>query len=226
MTAPADSTSHQGHPWVAVDVVIFTLVADRLSCLLVQVKDGPFVGRWAFPGGLVGGPESVDQAAARELGERTAVRAGYLEQLYTFGKPERDPGTRAVSVSYMALVPLAKVHLNTGPKYGAARWVDVNCLPVLAYDHTQVARLALQRLRAKVQYTNIVCHLLPREFTLGEMQRVYEIILRRSLDRRNFRKKILALGLLTPLLKQKVGPHRPATLYAFRQRRPMVIEVL
>ena len=226
MKSPADSTNHLGHPWVAVDVVIFTLVKDRLSWLLVEVKDGPFIGKWAFPGGLVRGPESVDEAAARELSERTGVNAGYLEQLYTFGKPERDPGTRAVSVSYMALVPLAQIRLNPGPKYSAAKWQKVNRLPVLAYDHTQVARLALQRLRAKVQYTNIVCHLLPREFTLGEMQRVYEIILRRSLDRRNFRKKILALGLLTPLRRQKIGPHRPATLYAFRQRRPMVIEVL
>jgi 8-oxo-dGTP diphosphatase len=218
--------NNQAPPWVAVDVVIFTLEETALCCLLVQVKEGPFLGKWAFPGGLVGARESLDEAAMRELRERTGVRSGYLEQLYTFGRPERDPATRAVSVSYMALVRYHRVTLSPGSKYSTANWVDANRLPPLAYDHTQVARLALQRLRAKVQYTNIVCHLLPKEFTLGEMQRVYEIILRRPLDRRNFRKKILALGLLTPLHKQKVGPHRPASLYSFKQRRPMVIEVL
>jgi 8-oxo-dGTP diphosphatase len=184
------------------------------------------MGKWAFPGGLVGAWESVDQAAARELRERTGVSAGYVEQLYTFGKPERDPATRAVSVSYMALVPFHRVAPNTGAKYRAARWVDVNRLEPLAYDHTQVACLAVQRLRAKLQYTNVVCHLLPKEFTLGEMQRVYETILCRKLDRRNFRKKILALGLLNPLYRQRVGPHRPASLYAFKQRRPMEIGIL
>jgi 8-oxo-dGTP diphosphatase len=219
-------TQNQGHPWVAVDVVIFTLDKEGLRCLLVQVNEGPFVGQWAFPGGLVGSMESVDEAAARELRERTEVSSGYLEQLYTFGRPERDPANRVVSVSYMALVPFHRVALSSGGKYRAVRWIDVNALPPLAYDHTQIARLALQRLRAKLQYTNIVCYLLPKEFTLGELQNVYEIIMRRTLDRRNFRKKILSLGLLNPLHKQKVGPHRPASLYSFKQRRPMVIEIL
>jgi 8-oxo-dGTP diphosphatase len=219
-------TENQAYPWVAVDLVIFTANEKGLRCLLVQVKEGPFVGKWAFPGGLVGPRESLDAAAARELQERTGVHSGYLEQLYTFGRPERDPANRVVSVSYMALVPFHRITLSSGAKYRAVRWVDANLLPPLAYDHTQVARRALQRLRAKLQYTNIVCHLLSKEFTLGELQRVYEIILRRALDRRNFRKKILALKLLSPLHRHKVGPHRPASLYSFKQRRPMVIEIL
>jgi 8-oxo-dGTP diphosphatase len=219
-------TRNEGYPWVAVDLVIFTADERGLRCLLVQVKEGPFVEKWAFPGGLVGARESLDEAAARELRERTGVHSGYLEQLYTFGRPERDPANRVVSVSYMALVPFHRVTLSPGEKYRAVRWADANLPPPLAYDHTQVARLALQRLRAKLQYTNIVCHLLPKEFTLGELQRVYEIILKRALDRRNFRKKILALKLLNPLHKQKIGPHRPASLYSFKQRRPMVIEIL
>jgi len=217
----------QGHPWVAVDVVNFTLREKKLQCLLVQVKEGPFAGRWAFPGGLVGAEESVDEAANRELRERTDITKDYhIEQLYTFGKPERDPATRAVSTSYLALVPNDKLKLAAAGKYAAIAWFPADHMPPLAYDHKQIADIALQRLRTKVQYANIVYSLLPREFTLGEIQEVYEMILRRPLDRRNFRKKILASGLLTPLKKFRRGPHRPASLYAFKQRRPMVIEML
>lgn len=215
-----------GHPWVAVDVVIYTLVRGRLDCLLVQVKEGAFAGQWAFPGGLVGAEESLDQAAEREVYERTGVQDGYLEQLYTFGKPERDPATRVVSASYLALVPFQEVALNVATKYAAIGWFPANRLPPLAYDHDQVGRLALQRIRSKLQYTNIIYSLLPPEFTLGELQEVYETILHRSLDRRNFRKKILALGLLKRLRKQRRGTHRPAALYAFIRRRPMIIEMV
>ncbi len=193
---------------------------------MVEVKEGPFAGEWAFPGGLVGAEESLDQAAAREVHERTGVKDSYLEQLYTFGKPERDPATRVVSVSYLALVPYQEVRLNPASKYANIAWFPANRLPRLAYDHDQVGRLALQRIRSKLQYTNIVYSLLPSEFTLGELQEVYETILHRSLDRRNFRKKILALGLLKQLRKKRRGTHRPAALYAFMKRRPMVIEML
>ncbi|MBI2987983.1 MAG: NUDIX hydrolase [Deltaproteobacteria bacterium] len=216
----------QAHPWVAVDVVIYTLDQSRLECLLVQVKEGSFAGKWAFPGGLVGAQESLDQAAERELYERTGVKNAYLEQLYTFGKPERDPATRAVSVSYLALVPYQEVKLNPASKYAAIGWFPANRLPRLAYDHDQVGRLALKRMRSKLQYANIVYSLLPSEFTLGELQEVYETILHRSLDRRNFRKKILALGLLKRLRKKRRGTHRPAALYAFIKRRPMIMEML
>ncbi len=216
----------QGHPWVAVDLVIYTLNRKALRCLLVQVKEGPFAGRWAFPGGLVGAEESLDQAAEREVRERTGVKNGYLEQLYTFGKPERDPATRAVSVSYLALVPFQGVRLNPASKYGDIGWFSANHIPHLAYDHDQVGRLALQRLRSKLHYTNIVYSLLPSEFTLGELQEIYETILHRPLDRRNFRKKILTLGLLKQLRKKRHGTHRPASLYAFMKRRPMIIEMV
>ena len=223
---PRRFSATQGHPWVAVDVVIYTLHRRRLESLLVEVKEGPFAGQWAFPGGLVGAEESLDQAAEREVHERTGIKDSYLEQLYTFGKPERDPATRVVSVSYLALVPYQEVRLNPASKYANIGWFPANHLPSLAYDHDQVGRLALQRIRSKLQYTNIVYSLLPSEFTLGELQEVYETILHRSLDRRNFRKKILALGLLKQLRKKRHGTHRPAALYAFMKRRPMVIEML
>lgn len=216
----------QEHSWVAVDVVIFTLDHKALKCLLVQVKGETFGGMWAFPGGLVREEESLDEAAKREVHERTGVKDSYLEQLYTFGKPERDPAKRVVSVSYLSLVPNRRVDLNPASKYAAIRWFRADRIPHLAYDHDQVKRLAFQRLRSKLQYTNIVYSLLPSEFTLSELQEVYETILHRPLDRRNFRKKVLASGLLKSLRKVRMGAHRPAFLYAFKKRRPMIIEML
>lgn len=224
--SPRRFPASQGHPWVAVDVVIYTLDRRTLQCLLIQVKEGSFARKWAFPGGLVAAEESLDQAAEREVYERTGVKNSYLEQLYTFGKPERDPATRAVSVSYLALVPYREASLKLASKYSDVGWFPANRLPRLAYDHDQIGRLALTRIRSKLQYTNIVYSLLPLEFTLGELQEVYETILHRSLDRRNFRKKILALGLLKRLRKKRHGTHRPASLYAFMKRQPMIIEML
>lgn len=223
---PRRFADSQGHPWVAVDVVVYTLYQKNLLCLLVQIKEGSFADKWAFPGGLVGAEESLDQAAEREVRERTGAGSRYLEQIYTFGKPERDPATRVVSVSYLALLPYQGAALAAASKYADIRWFPANKIPGLAYDHDQVARIALQRLRAKLQYTNIVYSLLPSEFTLGELQEIYETILHRSLDRRNFRKKILALGLLKELKKKRRGTHRPAALYAFNKRRPMIIEMV
>jgi 8-oxo-dGTP diphosphatase len=215
----------QQHALVAVDVAVFTLSGGALHCLLVQVKEGSFAGRWAFPGGLVRAGESLDEAAEREVFELTGLRQSYIEQLYTFGKPERDPARRVVSASYLALVPTT-VALSPAPRYADIRWFAADKLPPLAYDHDQVGRMALARLRSKLQYTNIVYSLLPKEFTLSELQEVYETILHRRLDRRNFRKKILALGLLKQLPRKRRGTHRPATLYAFKQKRPMVIEMV
>ncbi|MGH8008149.1 MAG: NUDIX hydrolase [Candidatus Binatia bacterium] len=216
----------QAHPRVAVDAVLFTISEDTLQTLLVKIKKGPFTGRWAFPGGLVQVGESLDEAARRELYEKTGVQDLYLEQLYTFGDAHRDPTAHTVAVAYFALVPHFDHALHSGEKYADVGWFPVRALPQLAYDHHAIAAYALQRLQAKLGYTNIVYSLLPREFTLAELQRIYEVILDTQLDRRNFRRKILALGLLKPLRKTRRGAHRPALLYAFTQRRPMNVEVL
>lgn len=213
-------------PLVAVDLVIFTIDARELKALLVEVKTGSFAGRWAFPGGLVPVGEAPEATATRELWTQTGIRDLYLEQLRTFGDPTRDPRTHIVSISYFALVPAKGEAQASNPKYARLGWFPVRRLPALAYDHNAVAAYALQRLQAKLEYTNIVYSLLPQEFTLGEMQEIYEIILGRQLDRRNFRKKILALGLLRPLRRQRRGRHRPAQLYAFTRREPMMIEML
>jgi 8-oxo-dGTP diphosphatase len=213
------------HPYVAVDVVIFTVDGGELKTLVVQVREGSFAGRWAFPGGLVGLDESLDDAARREFSAKTGLGGIYLEQLRTFGAPARDPHVRVVSTAYFALVA-AKEMLGDRGKYADVAWFPVRHLPALAYDHDAVAAAAVERLRAKLAYTNLVYGLLPAAFTLGELQEIYQIILGRRLDRRNFRKKILASGLLRQLRRQRRGPHRPAALYRFARRRPMVVEML
>ncbi len=207
-------------------MVIFTIHRGELQALLVRVKQGPFAGRWAFPGGLLPHGESLDAAAARELVEKTGIGDLYLEQLYTFGDPRRDPLGHVVSVAYFALAPSPAAPPAKDPKYDRAEWRPVHRLPQLAYGHNAVAAYALARLQAKLAYSNIAYSLLPAEFTLSELQEVYEIILGRHLDRRNFRKKITTLGLLRPLGRQRRGAHRPAALYAFAQRVPTLVQVL
>jgi len=216
----------QAHPRVAVDAVLFTIADRVLKTLLVKIKKGPFIGSWAFPGGLVQVGESLDEAARRELLEKTGVQDLYLEQLYSFGDAQRDPMAHTVSVAYFSLAPHFDQALRSGEKYADVGWFPVRALPQLAYDHNAIAAYALKRLQTKLGYTNIVYSLLPREFTLAELQDIYEVILDEQLDRRNFRRKILALGLLKPLAKTRRGAHRPAMLYSFVRRSPMNVEVL
>jgi len=207
-------------------VVVFAVGGDGLKALLVKIAQGPLSGAWAFPGGFVGLDESPDAAAAREVHDHTGVRDVYLEQLYTFGGPDRDPISRVVSVAYIALARRGERPPRHSSKYATATWFPVRRLPDLAYDHGRIARMALARLRAKLGYTNIVCNLLPRAFTLTDLQHTYQAILGRRLDRRNFRRKLLALGLLVHLPGTRRGRHRPAALYAFRSRSPMVTSIL
>lgn len=214
MVVGADRTA----PHVAVDVAVFTVRDGVFSVLVVTAPHGPFAGWWALPGGRVAPDESLEAAAARELTEQTGMREIALEQLYTFGHPARDPASRIVSVAYVALVEHSDQ--PTG------RWFPVDQLPELAYDHAAVVQTGVVRLRAKLEYTNLVYSVLPASFTLGELQTVYEAILGRPLDRRNFRKKVLSLGLLRTARGIRRGPHRPAALYAFRKREPMLIAIL
>ena len=222
------SENGRAAPAVAVDVAVFTVIERALHALLVQLGTGALAGQWALPGGRVRGEETLDDAARRELAAQTGVRDVYLEQLYTFGSPQRDPHGRVISVAYFALIPHGGRFQDprAGDKYADVAWRRVARLPPLAYDHPAVVTTALARLRAKLEYTNLVYTLLPHHFTLGELQELYEAILGRTLDRRNFRKKLLSLGLLRRVNGLRRGPHRPAALYAFRHRRPMVIAIL
>lgn len=214
-------------PIVAVDVAVFTVLAGGLKVLLVKVKKSVYAGMWALPGGIIRPDESLDEAAYRELAEKAGVRSVYLEQLYTFGEVGRDRTRRAISTVYFALVNAAGLNLTTTTKYEGIEWFDVSHLPRLAYDHARVIRYGVQRLRWKLEYTNVAWSLLPPAFTLTELQNVYEAILGRRLDRRNFRKKILSLNLLTPTGKRRlIGAHRPAVLYRFFKRKPTIVKVL
>lgn len=205
---------------VAVDAVIFTVREGRLHVLLIQMKKKPFTGRWAIPGGLLEDGETSEKAARRVLRTQTGLGDVFLEQLATFDDPKRDPFGRVISVASFALVPAEGVRLRTTEKYADVRWWPVSGLPALAYDHAEMLEYALARLRAKLQYANVAWSLLPEQFTLSALQSVYECILGRTLDKRNFRKKILSLGLLADTGKVTKGEaHRPAALYRFRTRK-------
>jgi len=211
---------------IAVDIVIFTIMDSALKIILIQMKKKPFTKKWAFPGGLINDKESLDDAAKRELYEKAGVKNVYLEQLYTFGHPKRDPYGRVVSCAYFALVNSEGIKLRTIEKYSDIKWFDIKKLPKLAYDHADIAKYALQRLRWKLEYTNVVYSLMPKHFTLSQLRRVYEIILGRKIDRRNFQRKVLALNLLRLTRKKQIGKHRPARLYEFRIKKSIIVEVL
>jgi 8-oxo-dGTP diphosphatase len=212
---------------IATDVVIFTIRDGQLQVLLIKMKKFPFGDCWAAPGGLVGVDESVDAAAKRHLFKKTGVKNVYLEQLCTFGNIKRDPFGRVVSVAYFALIPGAHKKLKTTKEYGDVSWFSIDKLPKMAYDHKEMIDCAISRLKSKIEYTNIVYSLLPEEFTLGELQQVYQIILNKKLDKRNFRRKILSLNLIKRAWRKKRGgASRPAELYIFNKRSPQIVEIL
>lgn len=199
---------------VTVDVVIFTIQQSVLKVLLVKRRIDPFIGQFAIPGGFVLEDEDLEQAAARELKEETGVSDVYLEQLYSFGKPDRDPRGRVVTVAYFALIS-ADRKLKAGSDAAEAAWFPMDDLPPLAFDHATILNYALERLRNKLEYTTVGFQLLPEKFTLTELQEVYAAILGKELDKRNFRRKMSALRILKPLPEYRRGGQRPAQLYRF-----------
>ncbi|HLJ89371.1 MAG TPA: NUDIX domain-containing protein [Candidatus Angelobacter sp.] len=207
-------------PALTVDCVIFGLDEEGLKILLIKRALEPFRGRWALPGGFVQSDETVDAAARRELEEETGLQRVFLEQLYTFGDLDRDPRERTVTVAYYALVNLHDHRVQAATDAENAAWFDAADLPRLAFDHQTIVKMALTRLKGKVRYCPIGFELLPQKFTLSQLQRLYEIILERCLDKRNFRKKVLQLGLLQELdeVEQDVA-HRAARLYRFRESK-------
>lgn len=212
---------------LATDVVIFTIKDDKLQVLLIKMKKEPFQACWAVPGGLVNPEEPLEQSAQRHLLLKSGLKNVYLEQLYTFGKVKRDPLGRVVSVAYFALVPSENLALKTSQEYAGVGWFPVNKLPPLAYDHSEIVALAKERLQAKLGYTNIIYSLLPKHFSLSDLQAVYEIILDKKLDKRNFRKKIFSLKLVKKTGEERRGrAFRPAELYEFISRRPAVVQIL
>ncbi len=218
-------TKKQKPLFVAVDTVIFTIMENKLNVLLIKIKFGPLSGKCGAPGGRVTVNETLDEAARRELYEKTGVKNVYLEQLYSFGGLKRDPGARTISIAYFALVDRDSVRLKATKKYEDIKWLSVDKLGKLAYDHNEIINYALLRLRYKLEYTNIVYGLMPEKFTLSQLQKVYEIVLGKKLDKRNFRRKILSLGLIKKAGKEKSVPYRPSKFYSFKIKKPAIIEV-
>lgn len=202
------------HPAVTTDIVIFTIRQNELKLLLIKRALPPFEGQWALPGGFVHIDESLEAGARRELEEETGVRDVYLEQLYTFGQPDRDPRERVITVAYYALIPSNQIELRAASDAEGVSWFGMGELPMLAFDHADILKMAHERLVAKLDYSTIAFQFMPASFTLSELQQVYELILREPIDKRNFRKKVLSLKQLEETGEEKrEGPHRPAKLY-------------
>jgi 8-oxo-dGTP diphosphatase len=201
-------------PAVTVDITIFTVRNDELNVLLIKRAEQPFQGEWALPGGFVTEDEGLEEAAARELVEETGVSDVYLEQLFTFGAPGRDPRGHTVTVAYSALIPSDNLELTASTDAEGVAWFAIDKLPDLAFDHDEILEVAHDRLVAKLEYSTIAFQLMPESFTLTELQHVYELIERKEIDKRNFRKRILALDVIESTGEEKrEGPHRPAKLY-------------
>lgn len=201
---------------LAVDVACFALRDGALELLLVRRSAEPFGGLWALPGGVVGADEPLDDAAGRVLAERTGVWGAYLEQLYTFGDPGRDPRGRTVSVAYYALLPGEPPAPRSGRDVEAPAWHPATTLPPLAFDHGQIAEYARWRLRQKLDYTPLAYHILPEAFTMADLRRVYESIHGQEFDPSNFARQMLARWDLAPVPGVRDRrTRRPARLYRY-----------
>lgn len=203
------------HPAVTTDTVIFTIRDSALKVLLIRRGQSPEQGKWAIPGGFVDIDEDLEDGARRELEEETGVRdVAHLEQLHTFGNPDRDPRERIITVVFYGAVPPDRSDIRAGDDAESAGWFDMMQLPELAFDHAVILNMAYERLRASLDSPSTAFRFLPRYFTLSELQQVHEAVLRESIDKRNFRKRILGLGVIEPTSKDKRGgAHRPARLY-------------
>ncbi len=206
-------------PALTVDCVVFGFDGAGLQVLLIRRGIDPFIGAWALPGGFVRMDEDLESAARRELEEETSLREVFLDQLYTFGATDRDPRGRVVSVAYFALVRPDQHPAKADTDASEAAWFPLDALPGLAFDHPKILATALERLRGKIRYQPVGFELLPKRFTLTQLQALYEAILGRAIDKRNFRKKLLAFDFLVPLEAFTGGAHRPARLHRFDRRK-------
>lgn len=203
---------------ITVDVVILTINDDKLKVLLVKRAHEPFKNRWSIPGGFVRLSENLDDAALRLLKEKSNVQNIYLEQLYTFGDPLRYPNSRVITCAYFALLRSEDIVLQAedNSEVSDVQWHTVEKLPPLAFDHKEIIEYSLKRTRERLELCPIAFQLLPKKFTLTELQKSYELILKKKFDKRNFRKKMLSSNILIEHNETtKVGSKRPASLYSF-----------
>jgi len=210
---------------VAVDAVVFGYTNNKLQILLIQQKFGSEKNKWALPGGFVKDGESLNEAVQRELREETGVKENYLEQLYTFGDIKRDSRARIISIAYLALINPKNFVLKAGSDAQAVKWMNVNEVPALAFDHKQILKTSLTRLRNKINYQPIGFELLNKEFPFSDLENLYQTILNKKIDRRNFRKKILSFNFLTETTKiYKPASGRPAKLFRFNKKKYKELE--
>ena len=205
---------------LSVDAVVFGYEEGNISVLLIKRKYAPFKGNWAIPGGFVLNNESLEDAVERELFEETGIKINYLEQLYTFGMPDRDPRGRVVSIAYFALVRPDAFKIAASTDAEQAQWFNINELPELSFDHNEILKAAIERLQSKITYEPLGFELLDTKFPFSDLEKLYSTLLGRAVDRRNFRKKIIGLNVLDELdEKSSKGSGRPANLFQFNQKR-------
>ncbi|NER16632.1 NUDIX hydrolase [Spongiivirga citrea] len=205
---------------VAVDAVVFGYKDKTLNILLIKRNIAPYKNSWALPGGLVLENESLEKAVERELKEETNVTVDYLEQLYSFGKPDRDPRNRVVSITYFALVKPEHHTIKADTDANDVAWFDINKLPELAFDHKEIINIAKKRLQGKLTYEPIGFDLLNTKFLFSDLEKLYMTILQKQIDRRNFRKKILSFNILEELDERvSEGRGRPANLFKFNKKQ-------
>jgi 8-oxo-dGTP diphosphatase len=208
---------------VAVDAIVFGYSKqDGVSVLLIQRKYEPFKNSWAIPGGFVLEDESLEEAVKRELAEETGITVNYLEQLYTFGEPKRDPRQRILAVAYFGLVKASQYQeLKASTDAENAKWFSIKKLPALAFDHKEILQVAIERLRAKVRYQPVGFELLDKKFPFSDLEKLYTALLDKEINRRNFSKKILSFDFLeeTGELSKSEGKGRPSKMYQFNQKR-------
>ncbi len=211
-------------PSVATDCIVFGFDEGDLKILLIERGGEPFIGSWALPGGFLQMDESTDECAKRELHEETGIEDLFIEQLYTFSDVERDPRGRVISVSYYALVRIDQYKVRGGDDARVAKWFSVGNIPDLAFDHSKIIEMALNRLKGKIRYQPIGFELLPEKFTMPELQHLYEVVLEQPLDKRNFRRKINNSKLLIALdEKVKNVPHRAPRYYKFNSKNYKIL---
>ncbi len=207
---------------LCVDAVVFGYTAEKsISVLLIKRTIEPFIHDWALPGGFVLNGETLEDAVTRELLTEAGVHINYLEQLYTFGRPERDPRGRIISIAYFGLVNPTNFKLAASSDAEDARWFDIKNLPALAFDHGEIVATAVKRLRNKIRYEPIGFELLDKKFPISDLEKLYETVLDRPIDRRNFQKKMNHFGILMGHNEKQKHPSagRPAKLYSFNEER-------